>query len=115
VECPRAGRIPARRPGSGSRETLALASGASPDAVWLSVSDTGCGIPPEQARRIFEPFDTTKQTGSGLGLLIVQRILRAHGGRIELDSRVDVGTSFKVWIPLVEPKPRLLPERPAAS
>jgi len=95
--------------------TLTLASGASPDAVWLSVSDTGCGIPPEQARRIFEPFYTTKQKGSGLGLLIVQRILRAHGGRIELDSRVDVGTSFKVWIPLVEPKPRLLPERPAAS
>ena len=89
---------------------LTLATGSGPDAVWVAVSDTGSGIPPEKLSRIFEPFYTTKQKGSGLGLLIVQRIVRAHGGRIELDSRVGKGTTFRLWIPLVEPRPRLLPE-----
>jgi PAS domain S-box-containing protein len=89
---------------------LTLTTGSGPDAVWVAVSDTGCGIPPEKLSRIFEPFYTTKQTGSGLGLLIVQRIVQAHGGRIELDSRVGKGTTFRLWIPLVEPRPRLLPE-----
>jgi len=89
---------------------LTLATGSGPDAVWVAVSDTGSGIPPEKLSRIFEPFYTTKQKGSGLGLLIVQRIVRAHGGRIELDSRVGKGTTFRLWIPLIEPRPRLLPE-----
>ncbi len=89
---------------------LTLATGAGSDAVWVSVSDTGTGIPADQLSRIFEPFYTTKQKGSGLGLLIVQRIVRAHGGRIELDSRVGRGTTFRLWIPMVEPRARLLPE-----
>ncbi len=89
---------------------LTLATGAGPDAVWVSVSDTGTGIPADQLSRIFEPFYTTKKKGSGLGLLIVQRIVRAHGGRIELDSRVGRGTTFRLWIPMVEPRARLLPE-----
>jgi PAS domain S-box-containing protein len=88
---------------------LTLASGATPDGVWVSVSDTGAGIPPERLTRIFEPFFTTKQKGSGLGLMIVQRIIRDHGGRIELDSRVGRGTTFKLWIPLAERTPRGLP------
>lgn len=87
---------------------LTLSSGSSPDAVWLSVADTGCGIPPEQAGRLFEPFHTTKEKGTGLGLLVVQRILRAHGGRIEVSSQVGHGTSIRLWLPLAEPGPRLL-------
>ncbi len=88
--------------------TLTLQTGENPEAVWVSVADTGGGIPQEQINRIFEPFYTTKKKGTGLGLMIVQRIVRAHNGRIELDSHVGRGTTFRIWLPLQEKKPRLL-------
>jgi PAS domain S-box-containing protein len=88
--------------------TLTLQTGENSDGVWISVADTGGGIPQEQINRIFEPFYTTKKKGSGLGLMIVQRIVRAHNGRIELESNVGRGTTFRVWLPLHERKPRLL-------
>ena len=91
--------------------TLTLQTGAGPDQVWVSVSDTGGGIPQEQINRIFEPFYTTKKKGTGLGLMIVQRIIRAHDGRIELESNVGRGTTFRIWLPLHERKPRLLEAR----
>jgi two-component system, sporulation sensor kinase E len=88
--------------------TLTLQTGEGAEAVWVSVADTGGGIPQEQINRIFEPFYTTKKKGTGLGLMIVQRIVRAHSGRIELDSHVGRGTTFRLWLPLHEKKPRLL-------
>ncbi|MGH7977463.1 MAG: two-component system sensor histidine kinase NtrB [Limisphaerales bacterium] len=88
--------------------TLTLQTGESADAVWVSVADTGGGIPQEQINRIFEPFYTTKKKGTGLGLMIVQRIVRAHGGKIELESHVGRGTTFRILLPLHERKPRLL-------
>jgi PAS domain S-box-containing protein len=88
--------------------TLTLQTGEGADGVWFSVADTGGGIPQEQINRIFEPFYTTKKKGTGLGLMIVQRIVRAHGGRIELESQVGRGTTFRIWLPLHERKPRLL-------
>ncbi len=88
--------------------TLSLQTGETPESVWVSVSDTGGGIPEEQISRIFEPFYTTKKKGSGLGLMIVQRIVRAHEGRIELESHVGRGTTFRVWLPLHERRPRML-------
>ena len=91
--------------------TLTLQTGENSDGVWVSVTDTGGGIPQEQINRIFEPFYTTKKKGTGLGLMIVQRIVRAHDGRIELESNVGRGTTFRVWLPLHERKPRLLEER----
>ena len=91
--------------------TLTLQTDENNDGVWVSVADTGGGIPQEQINRIFEPFYTTKKKGSGLGLMIVQRIVRAHNGRIELDSNVGRGTTFRIWLPLHERKPRLLQER----
>ena len=94
--------------------TLTLQTGEGSDGVWVSVTDTGGGIPPEQINRIFEPFFTTKKRGTGLGLMIVQRIVRAHGGRIELESHVGRGTTFRIWLPLHERRPRLL-EAPAES
>ncbi|SRR5581483_938482 len=87
---------------------LTLHTGENDDGVWVSVSDTGGGIPQEQINRIFEPFYTTKKKGTGLGLMIVQRIVRLHGGKIELESRVGHGTTFRIWLPLYERKPRLL-------
>ena len=88
--------------------TLTLQTGENNDGVWVSVADTGGGIPQEQINRIFEPFYTTKKKGTGLGLMIVQRIVRAHNGRIELESHGGRGTTFRVWLPLHERKPRLL-------
>jgi len=88
--------------------TLTLQTGETSDSVWVSVGDTGGGIPQEQINRIFEPFYTTKKKGTGLGLMIVQRIVRAHNGRIDLESHVGRGTTFRVWLPLHERKPRLL-------
>jgi two-component system, sporulation sensor kinase E len=87
---------------------LTLETGTRSDALYVSVSDTGRGIPDDEVQRIFEPFFTTKKKGSGLGLMIVQRIVRDHGGQIELESRVGHGTTFRIWLPLQERKPRLL-------
>jgi PAS domain S-box-containing protein len=88
--------------------TLTVQTGETSEEVWVGVTDTGGGIPQEQLNRIFEPFYTTKKKGSGLGLMIVQRIVRAHGGRIEVESQVGRGTTFRIWLPLHERKPRLL-------
>ena len=92
--------------------TLTLQTGDAAEAVWMSVADTGGGIPQEQINRIFEPFYTTKKRGTGLGLMIVQRIVRAHGGRVELESHVGRGTTFRIWLPRHERKPRLLEAPP---
>jgi two-component system, sporulation sensor kinase E len=88
---------------------LTLATGEAAGGVWISVSDTGCGIPEEKLNRIFEPFFTTKKTGTGLGLMVVQRLVRAHKGRLDLESRPGVGTTFRIWLPL-QSRPALLPE-----
>ena len=93
--------------------TLTLQTGEGADDLWVSVTDTGGGIPQEQISRIFEPFFTTKKSGTGLGLMIVQRIVRAHAGRIELESQFGRGTTFRIWLPLHERKPRLLEEKTA--
>lgn len=92
--------------------SLTLQTWEGSDGVWVSVTDTGGGISQEQINRIFDPFYTTKKKGSGLGLMIVQRIVRSHGGRIELESKVGRGTVFRLWFPLHEPKPRLLEAPP---
>ena len=78
------------------------------DGVVVSVADTGGGIPQEQLNRIFEPFYTTKKKGTGLGLMIVQRIVGEHRGRIEVDSHVGKGTCFRLWLPLHARAPKLL-------
>jgi two-component system, sporulation sensor kinase E len=87
---------------------LTLRTGEGADGVWVSVADTGGGIPQDQINRIFDPFFTTKKKGTGLGLMIVQRIVRAHGGRIELESNVGRGTTFRIWFPSTERATRLL-------
>ena len=87
---------------------LALGTGTAGEGVWISVADTGGGIPQEKINQIFQPFFTTKKKGTGLGLMIVQRIVREHGGRIEVESNVGTGTTFRVWLPLQERQPRVL-------
>jgi two-component system NtrC family sensor kinase len=77
--------------------------GADVPIVEFSVADTGCGIPEENFQRIFDPFFTTKKigTGTGLGLSVSHGIIEAHGGTIEVESEVGVGTTFRVCLPLV--------------
>jgi len=91
--------------------TLTLQTDARSDGIVVTVADTGGGIPQEQISRIFEPFYTTKKKGTGLGLMIVQRIVRDHGGRIDLESHVGQGTVFRIWLPLYEKRTKLLEAR----
>ncbi len=85
--------------------TLTLTTVAENDGVWVHVADTGGGIPQEKINRIFQPYFTTKEKGTGLGLMIVQRIVREHGGRIELESNTGEGTTFRLWFPIAEHQP----------
>ena len=86
---------------------ITIASGvgtgeAGREEVWISVRDTGKGIPPENMNRIFEPFFTTKPVGkgTGLGLSLSYGIVRKHQGTIEVESEVGVGTTFTVRLPV---------------
>lgn len=83
---------------SGGR--LMLSAGQSQNHLKITVTDTGVGIRPEDRSKIFDPFFTTKETGFGLGLAIVHRIVDAHGGYIEVDSEPDKGTSVSLNLPL---------------
>lgn len=70
-------------------------------AVVVSVTDDGCGIPPERLKEIFKPFYSTKgEQGNGLGLPAVESIISQHGGTIDLESKVDAGTTFRLYLPL---------------
>ena len=78
------------------------------DHVLISFADTGGGIPPEQMTSVFLPYFTTKANGSGLGLLIVRRIVRAHGGEIDLVSREGIGLTLTIRLPFHDTRVRLL-------
>jgi two-component system sensor histidine kinase HydH len=69
---------------------------------YITVSDTGKGIPREQMQHIFDPYYTTKSKGTGLGLAIVQKIIEAHGGRIAVSSTTGEGTSFFISVPCAD-------------
>ena len=68
--------------------------------VCLDMSDTGCGIPDAEIDRIFEFYHTTKDEGTGLGLSIAQRIIYQHVGHIEVESQEQVGTTFRLYLPI---------------
>jgi len=69
------------------------------DGTQISISDTGCGIEERQLSKIFDPFYTTREAGTGLGLAVVNRILDAYGGSIHTQSEPGKGTTFTVWLP----------------
>ncbi len=83
-------------------------------AVGITFQDTGVGIRPEDFSRLFEPYRTTKPQGSGLGLMIVQRIIQDHGGEIEVHSQLHHGTAVTIFLPLDQRRVRLLkaPRKP---
>ena len=86
----------------GGEGTLTLSTRAHEGVVAVSVKDSGKGIPPGDLSSIFQPFFTTKHRGSGLGLSIVQKIVEAHGGGIEVDSELGGGTNATVTLPGME-------------
>jgi PAS domain S-box-containing protein len=80
------------------------------DGQWVSITfgDSGGGISPENMSKIFEPYFTTKAGGSGLGLLIVRRIVREHGGEIDLSSDPGKGLKLTIRLPLRNQRARML-------
>ena len=76
---------------------------AAPDQLLISVTDTGIGVPKEQATRIFDAFFTTKLHGIGMGLPISRSIVESHGGRLWVDSDAGAGASFRFVLPAAMP------------
>jgi signal transduction histidine kinase len=70
--------------------------------VKLSIEDHGTGIPQDLLSRVFDPYFTTKQTGTGLGLTMCYSVTKNHGGLITVDSEVGVGTTFQIYLPASE-------------
>jgi len=70
--------------------------------LWLTIQDNGCGISPEQEKRLFQPFNSNKPDGSGLGLVITQKLLALMGSSIDIKSQVGKGTRVTVGIPVSE-------------
>jgi two-component system sensor histidine kinase PilS (NtrC family) len=70
------------------------------DYVEIKVKDTGCGIEEKDLKKIFEPFFTNKEKGTGLGLAIVSRFLDGYNGSIKVESVINEGTTFIVWLPM---------------
>ncbi|HZU36430.1 MAG TPA: ATP-binding protein [Gemmataceae bacterium] len=91
---------------NGGRLKFDVRENSTAAMVEIRITDTGCGIPPEQLRLIFEPFYTTKQPdehghgGSGLGLSVCRQIIEQHQGRIRVESLVGKGSTFTVKLPL---------------
>ncbi|MBI5153600.1 PAS domain-containing protein [Candidatus Poribacteria bacterium] len=88
---------------------ISLRTAMKGDHLLIEVEDNGCGIPDEDRLRVFEPYHTTKFNGTGLGLMVVFRIVSAHGGIIGLDSEVGRGTTLRIALP-VDERPVLLLE-----
>jgi hypothetical protein len=88
----------------GGKLTIRTANEPGGDHILLAISDTGCGIDAATQLRVFEPFFTTKESGrgTGLGLSIVSSIVKQNGGKIDLESQVGDGTTFKIHLPSAE-------------
>jgi two-component system NtrC family sensor kinase len=94
-------------PGGG---TLRISSRLTSDGrVAIAFTDTGQGIPREHLDRLFEPFFSTKEGGTGLGLTISYNIIERHKGNITVQSATGEGTCFTVWLPAADGKPQTSP------
>lgn len=90
----------------GERGTIVVSTGQDGEEVWIEFKDSGAGIPADLLQRIFDPFFTTKPVGSGtgLGLSISYGIVNKHHGRIDVSSTVGEGSTFRIVIPVRQPK-----------
>jgi len=91
---------------------ITIETGDEPEGVWVRIADTGKGMTKEQMANLFQPLTSSSGKGTGLGLMVVHRIVRSHGGRIEVTSQPGKGTSFTIWLPLPQRRPRLLDAGP---
>lgn len=87
---------------------LVVSTGVQGDEVVLRISDSGTGIPDELLDKIFEPYFTTKDFGSGLGLTLVYKIVKEHFGEISVSSKEGAGTAFELSFPIPQGQQRLL-------
>jgi len=87
---------------------LMISLSSSDEFFGIAFRDTGSGISQDDFPHVFDPYHTTKETGSGIGLMIVKRIVQNHGGQIELVSQENKGTIFTILLPLTERRVRLL-------
>ena len=78
---------------------LTISTATSGDKLWLDIRDTGVGMSPDQVKQIFEPFNTTKSRGLGLGMPYAQKIIHQHGGHITVESRQGEGTEVRIELP----------------
>ena len=90
---------------------ISIATSFSDYEVKVSISDNGSGISPEMMGAMFEPFHTTKSEGTGLGMLIVRRILREHGGELEMESEESMGTKVTLYFPRTDKQVRLIEDQ----
>jgi PAS domain S-box-containing protein len=81
---------------------LSVHTDTRPGMVEIRVRDTGIGIAPDALDRIFEPFYSTKDAGSGIGLYVTLKVVESHRGTIEVESKVGVGTTFHIFIPATQ-------------
>jgi len=88
---------------------------AAQSSIFVEITDTGAGISDEDMNRIFEPFFSTRKKGTGLGLWVTQDIVRHHGGRIEVNSAMNRGTTFRIVLPVEPPQPERAQTRTARS
>jgi len=93
-----------------AQKFIGIETGVHGNRIFVRVRDTGCGIPPENMERIFEPFFSTRQTageeaGSGLGLCVSRLIAESHGGALEVQSELGQGATFTLWLPIEEAPP----------
>ncbi len=100
---------------SGEDGTLILGTRSTETEILIDIVDNGSGISPEVMGSLFEPYSSQKQSGTGLGLLIVRRIVREHGGEIEVRSELGEGTRITLHFPRLERKVRLLALDPETS
>ena len=84
--------------------TVATRSVSDRSQVEATIRDTGCGIPAEKLGNIFDPFYTTREGGTGLGLTITHQIISSHGGKIDVRSDQGKGTQFAVTFPVAAPE-----------
>jgi len=105
---PRGGRLTVRAGWVVSGDPLPPARRRTGNRVRVEVEDTGTGIEPSETDRIFNPFYTTRDTGTGLGLALAHKIVQDHGGRITFTSAPGRGTTFTIVLPLIAEPPAAL-------
>ena len=95
-------------PGGG---TLTISTKLTGDYVTLCIRDTGTGIDPEHLEKIFEPYFTTKASGTGLGLTVVYKVIKEHHGDIFVSSEMGQGTVFTIKLPVPQSQRKALEDK----